>query len=53
MRIRLEPNEAGKGYEFVNEVVGGVIPREFIKPVDQGIREPWKAAFSPAMKWWT
>ena len=39
VRIRLEPNEAGKGYEFVNEVVGGVIPKEFIKPVDQGIRE--------------
>ncbi len=39
VRIRLEPNEPGKGYEFVNEVVGGVIPKEFIKPVDQGIRE--------------
>ncbi len=39
VRIRLEPNEAGKGYEFVNEVVGGVIPKEFIKPVDQGIKE--------------
>jgi len=39
VRIRLEPNEAGKGYEFINEVVGGVIPKEFIKPVDQGIKE--------------
>ncbi|MFI5117073.1 MAG: elongation factor G [Terriglobales bacterium] len=39
VRIRLEPNQSGKGYEFVNEVVGGVIPKEFIKPVDQGIRE--------------
>ena len=39
VKIRLEPNEAGKGYEFINEVVGGVVPREFIKPVDQGIRE--------------
>jgi elongation factor G len=39
VRIRLEPNEPGKGYEFVNEVVGGVIPKEFIKPVDQGIKE--------------
>src|SRR5207302_3365604 len=34
-----EPNEAGKGYEFVNEVTGGSIPKEFIKPVDQGMRE--------------
>ena len=39
VKIRLEPNEPGKGYEFINEVVGGVIPREFIKPVDQGIKE--------------
>ena len=29
--------EAGKGFEFVNEVVGGVIPKEFIKPVQQGV----------------
>jgi elongation factor G len=39
VKIRLEPNEPGKGYEFINEVVGGVVPREFIKPVDQGIKE--------------
>jgi len=39
VRIRLEPNLPGKGYEFINDVVGGVIPKEFIKPVDQGIRE--------------
>ncbi|MGA3318811.1 MAG: elongation factor G [Candidatus Korobacteraceae bacterium] len=39
VRIRLEPNQPGKGYEFINEVVGGVIPKEFIKPVDQGIKE--------------
>jgi elongation factor G len=38
VKIRLEPNPA-KGYEFVNEVVGGSIPKEFIKPVDQGIQE--------------
>jgi len=39
VKIRLEPNEPGKGYEFVNDVIGGVIPKEFIKPVDQGIKE--------------
>jgi elongation factor G len=39
VKIRLEPQEAGKGYEFVNEIVGGVVPKEYIKPVDQGIRE--------------
>jgi elongation factor G len=38
-KIRLRPHPEGKDYEFVNAVVGGVIPREFIKPIDQGIRE--------------
>jgi elongation factor G len=37
--IRLEPKEAGTGYEFVNEIVGGAIPREFIAPIDKGIKE--------------
>jgi elongation factor G len=39
VKIRIEPNEPGKGYEFVNEVTGGSVPREYIKPVDQGIKE--------------
>ena len=38
VKIRIEPNETGKGYEFVNAVVGGVIPKEYIPAVDQGIR---------------
>jgi elongation factor G len=38
-RIRLIPRKPGEGYEFVNEIVGGTIPREYIKPIDQGIRE--------------
>ncbi len=37
--IRIEPRESGSGYEFVNDIVGGVIPREFIAPVDKGIQE--------------
>src|SRR4051794_8335789 len=37
--IKLEPAEKGSGYEFVDKIVGGTIPREYIKPVDQGIRE--------------
>ncbi len=38
-KIRIEPNEPGKGYEFINEVVGGSVPKEYIKPIDQGIQE--------------
>src|SRR5919109_677069 len=38
-KIRLEPQEPGKGYEFVNDIVGGSVPKEYIKPVDQGIKE--------------
>lgn len=39
VKITLGPNEPGKGYEFVNKVVGGKIPREFIPAVDKGIKE--------------
>ncbi len=35
--LRLEPQEAGKGFEFANEVVGGVIPKEFINPIQAGV----------------
>ena len=38
VKITLEPNESGKGYEFVNAVVGGAIPKEFIPAVDAGIQ---------------
>jgi elongation factor G len=38
VKVRIEPNP-GKGYEFVNEIVGGVVPKEYIKPVDEGMRE--------------
>ncbi|WP_263354065.1 elongation factor G [Acidicapsa acidisoli] len=38
-KIRLKPSEPGKGYEFINDIKGGSIPKEFIKPIDQGIRE--------------
>ena len=38
VKIQIEPNEPGKGYEFINDVVGGAIPKEYIPAVDQGIR---------------
>jgi len=38
-KIRLIPRKPGEGYEFDNQIVGGVIPKEYIKPIDQGIQE--------------
>ncbi|HIR10509.1 MAG TPA: elongation factor G, partial [Candidatus Avoscillospira stercoripullorum] len=38
VKIRVEPNESGKGYEFINAVVGGAIPKEYIPAVDAGIQ---------------
>ena len=43
VKIRLTPNEPGKGYEFINSVVGGAIPKEYIGPVDQGIQGAMQA----------
>ncbi len=38
-KIRISPRQPGEGYQFENKIVGGTIPREFIKPIDEGIRE--------------
>jgi len=38
-KLKVEPNEPGKGYEFINAIVGGAIPREFINPINNGIQE--------------
>ena len=43
VKIRVEPNEPGKGYEFINAVVGGAIPKEYIPAVDQGIQGAMEA----------
>jgi elongation factor G len=37
--LKIEPNEQGKGYEFINGIVGGAVPREYIPAVDKGIKE--------------
>lgn len=37
--LRVSPNEKGKGFEFVNSIKGGVVPSEYIKPVEEGIKE--------------
>jgi len=41
--LRIEPLELGKGYEFVNEIVGGVVPKEYIPAVDKGVQEQLKS----------
>jgi elongation factor G len=38
-KIKITPRKPGEGYEFINGIVGGTIPREFIKPIDEGIKE--------------
>ena len=43
VKIRVEPNESGKGYEFENAIVGGAIPKEYIPAVDQGIQGAMQA----------
>jgi elongation factor G len=43
VRITVEPNESGKGYEFVNAITGGVIPKEYIPAIDQGIQGAMQA----------
>ena len=43
VKIRVAPNESGKGYEFINKVVGGAIPKEYIPAVDAGIRGAMQA----------
>jgi elongation factor G len=44
--LKIEPRESGSGYEFVNEIVGGVVPREFIPAVDKGIQESMKGGIN-------
>jgi elongation factor G len=41
--LRIEPKESGSGYEFVNEIVGGVVPKEYVPAVDKGIQEQLKS----------
>jgi elongation factor G len=39
VKLRIDPNDMGKGFEFINEIKSGAVPREFFKPIEQGIRQ--------------
>lgn len=41
--LEVSPNEAGKGYEFESKIVGGVVPKEYIKPTDEGVQDAMKS----------
>ena len=41
--LEVEPNEPGKGYSFESRIVGGVVPKEYVKPTDEGVQEAMKA----------
>jgi elongation factor G len=43
--LKIEPTDRGTGYEFVNDIKGGVVPREFVKPTDKGIQESLERGF--------
>jgi elongation factor G len=39
VKLRVEPNEKGKGFEFINDITGGSVPKEYIRPIEHGIKE--------------
>ncbi len=49
--LEIEPMEPGTGYEFVNKIVGGAIPKEYVAPIDAGIRKPWETVCSAVIRW--
>ncbi len=51
-RSHVEPNESGKGYEFVNAIVGGAVPKEYIPAVDAGIQGAMNAGVVAGSPWW-
>jgi elongation factor G len=53
VKIIVEPNESGKGFEFINKVVGGTFPRNTFLLWNRACAAPWRPACSPDSRWWT
>jgi elongation factor G len=51
--LKIEPNEPGKGYEFVDAIKGGTVPREYIPAVDKGLQDSVTSGVLAASRWWT
>jgi elongation factor G len=51
--LRLEPLPPGTGYEFENAIIGGVVPKEYIRPSTRASGSRWRTACSPDIRWWT
>ena len=53
VKLHVEPNEPGKGYQFESKIAGGAVPKEYIPGVEKGIRACFPRAWSPASRWST
>jgi elongation factor G len=51
--LKIEPQEPGKGFEFVDAIKGGVVPREFIPAVEKGVRTPAQRRAGRLSRWST
>jgi len=51
--IHMAPGEPGTGFVFEDNIVGGSIPKEYIGPVEQGVKEALENGVLPAIRWWT
>ena len=49
--LRVEPKERGKGFEFIDEIKGGIIPQNIFRRLKKELKKQWKKEFWPAIRW--